>query len=230
MGKKDKEKFGKYGVSKRAQVESTQAQFNGKKRFSTGTKTFLALTLVAIVVVSLSYAALSQSQPQSNPSQTNNPSQTAQAYPRNVAPAFYTSPVISGDGSKVTVPASFVNSSKLVSVDVKLQTPVNTLDYQGRAIPLAYYKDGEYLPLILLSTPSGKTVAGIRTCEPCGSFSFHIVPGEILQCDTCGTQWKVEDFAPVTGGCLPYPPPKLDATIDFDVEVDLSPLRLNVAT
>jgi len=126
----------------------------------------------------------------------------------------------------VTVPTSFVNSNKLVSVDVKLQAPMSTLTYQDRTIPLSYYRNGEYLPLILISTPSGNIVAGIRTCEPCGSFSFHIVPGEILQCDACGTQWKLEDFAPVSGGCLTYPPPKLTATVSDNVEVDLSSLAI----
>ena len=86
------------------------------------------------------------------------------------------------------------------------------------------------MPLVIISTPSGNTVAGIRTCEPCGSFSFHIVKGANLKCDVCGAEWTLEDFSPVSGGCATYPPPKLPTTVNGDnVEVDLSALNLQFA-
>ena len=102
-------------------------------------------------------------------------------YPTNVSPVTYSLASVSQDNSKVTVPLSEVNSSKLVFVDLKLSTPKQELAYQGRTVPLAYYRNGEYLPIVVISTPSGNTVAGIRTCEPCGSFSFHIVQGSNLK-------------------------------------------------
>ena len=130
----------------------------------------------------------------------------------------------------MTIPSSYINSSKLVFVDLKLQTPKETLTYQGRTVPLAYYRNGEYLPLVIISTPSGNTVAGVRTCEPCGSFSFHVVKGTNLQCDSCGTEWTLEDFAPASGGCATYPPPKLPVVVNGDsVDIDLSALGIQLS-
>ena len=49
--------------------------------------------------------------------------------------------------------------------------------------------------------PKGKTIGGIRTCEPCNGFSFHIVQGKYLSCDACGTLWDIETLQGVSGGC-----------------------------
>jgi uncharacterized protein len=199
-------------------------QVTKKKGLSNAKKILLGLTLIAIIVVSAS-VALSQ------PQQTDQLLESqGQSYPKNVAPVDYTTPKLSSDGNKVTIPSSYINSSKLVFVDLKLQTPTETLAYQGRTIPLAIYRSGEYLPLVIISTPSGNTVAGVRTCEPCGSFSFHIVKGTNLRCDACGTEWTLENFAPVSGGCLDYPPPKVTSTTNGDnLEIDLSALQVQLA-
>src|SRR5512140_649591 len=208
LGRKSREKHEK--VALRARKEARQQvdympQMTKKKGLSNAKKILIGLTLIAIIVVSTS-VALSQT-PQTYQLQTQGSS-----YPTNVAPVAYTTPTLSSDGNKVTVPTSFVNSSKLVFVDLKLKTPTEILPYVGREITLAYYRNGEYLPLVIISTPSGNTVAGIRTCEPCGSFSFHIVKGTNLKCDVCGAEWTLEDFTPVSGGCSTYPPPKLATT------------------
>ncbi len=196
-----------------------------KRGFSTGKKVLVGVALVAIIVIAVS-VALSQSAPPSQQSTETG----GQAYPQNVAPVTYSTATLTDNDAKVSVPVSSVNSSKLVFVDLKLQTPTQVLNYNGRQVPLSYYRNGEYLPLVLISTPSGNTVAGIRTCEPCGSFSFHIVKGTNLKCDICGAEWKLEDFSPASGGCGSYPPPKLSATVSGDnVAVDLSPLKLQFA-
>jgi len=198
-------------------------QVTKKKGLSNAKKILIGLTLIAVIVVAASMA-LSQS-PQADQLQTQGSS-----YPTNVAPVAYTTPTLSSDGNKVTIPTSFVNSSKLVFVDLKLQTPTETLEYQGRTVPLTIYRNGEYLPLVIISTPSGNTVAGVRTCEPCGSFSFHIVKGTNLQCDACGTEWTLENFTPVSGGCLDYPPPKVTSTTNGEnLEIDLSALQVQLA-
>ncbi len=199
-------------------------QVTKKKGLSNAKKILIGLALIAIIVGAVS-VALSQSPQPDQLLQTQGVS-----YPRNVAPVDYTTPTLSSDGSKVTIPSSYVNSSKLVFVDLKLQTPTETLAYQGRTIPLAIYRNGEYLPLVIISTPSGNTVAGVRTCEPCGSFSFHIVKGTNLRCDACGTEWTLEDFTPVSGGCLSYPPPKVTSTTNGEnLEIDLSALQVQLA-
>jgi len=226
LGRKSREKQEKLAFRARQQARQQVdyiPQVTKKNGLSNAKKIIIGLTLIAVIVVAAS-VALSQS-PQADQLQTQ-----GSVYPKNVAPVYYTSAVLSSDGNKVTLPSSYVNSSKLVFVDLKLQTPKETLPYQGRTVPLATYRNGEYLPLVIISTPSGKTVAGVRTCEPCGSFSFHIVEGTNLRCDACGTQWTLEDFAPVSGGCLSYPPPKVTSTTNGDsLEIDISALQVQLA-
>ena len=229
MGNKKK---GKYGVQIRPQ-EYYPPVSSKKKGLSTGLKVLIGLALIAVIVVGSSFAFSGTFSTQ--PTQTGQPTQLStqqeQPYPQNAAPVFYTTPTLTSNGSKVVVPSSFVKSNKLVFVDLTLQTPTQTLPYQGRNVPLAYYKNGGYLPLVIISTPSGNTVAGLRTCEPCGSFSFHIVKGTNLSCDVCGTEWTLEDFTPASGGCGSYPPPKLTSTVNGEnVEIDLSALQIQLAT
>ena len=224
MGRKSREKHEKLAFRARQNVNYIP-QVTKKKGISNAKKILIGLTLIAVIVVAAS-VALSSPSPQ-----TDQLLQTqGLSYPKNVAPVDYTTPTLSSDGNIVTIPSSYINSSKLVFVDLKLQTPKETLVYQERTVPLAYYRNGEYLPLVIISTPSGNTVAGVRTCEPCGSFSFHIVKGTNLRCDACGTEWTLEDFAPVSGGCLSYPPPKVTSTTNGDnLEIDLSALQVQLA-
>ena len=224
MGRKSREKHEKLAFRARQNVNYIP-QVTKKKGMSNSKKILLGLTLIAVIVVAAS-VALSSPSPQ-----TDQLLQTqGLTYPKNVAPVDYTTPTLSSDGNKVTIPSSYINSSKLVFVDLKLQTPTETLVYQGRTIPLATYRNGGYLPLVIISTPSGNTVAGVRTCEPCGSFSFHIVKGTNLRCDACGTEWTLENFDPVSGGCLSYPPPKVTSTTNGDnLEIDLSALQVQLA-
>ena len=221
MGYKKK---GKYSVKIRPPTQY-QPVYARKKGISKGVKVLIGLSLIAIIAISLHFTLGTQ------PAQSGQPTASpTQSYPQNVAPVFYTNPIVTSNGAKVDVPSSFVNSNKLVFVDLKLQTPTDTLTYQSRTIPLSIYKNGEYLPLVIISTPSHNIVAGIRTCEPCGSFSFTIVQGSNLKCDVCGTEWNVETFAGVSGGCQSYPPPKLTATNGDNVEIDLSLLQLPIAS
>lgn len=219
MGKKSKEK-----IQQRERLEimrANSASLSSRKKGLTGAiKISISLALLAIVIIA---AVIALSPPASQTPQGN-------SYPTNISPVTYSRASILADGSKVTVPSSEVNSSKLMFIDLKLTSRMETLEYQGRTIPLTLYRDGDYLPLIIISTPSGNTVAGIRTCEPCGSFSFHIVKGANLKCDVCGAEWTLEDFSPVSGGCATYPPPKLTASVIGDnVEVGLSALGLQYA-
>ena len=222
MGNKNKEKYG----LKNRPITKYQPAKNGKKGgLSNGVKVIIALSLLAVIAVAFSFTFSSQpAQSSTSPSAQTSP----QAYPQSVAPVFYTNPNVTSGGTKAAISSDFVEANKLVFVDLKLEQKTDTLEYQGRTIPLSLYKDGDYLPVVVISTPSGKTVTGVRVCEPCGSFSFHIVQGKLLQCDVCGTQWDVETFAGVSGGCTAYPPPKLSASVGDTVEIDLSPLQTTV--
>jgi hypothetical protein len=140
-------------------------------------------------------------------------------YPKFVEGVFYATPTVSEDGTSVSIQNSFVEENKLVYVDVRLEEPLEELVYLGRTIPLGWYRDGEYLPLVVISTPKGETITGIRVCEPCGSFDFHIIDKKYLDCDACHTRWNIETMNGLSGGCLDYPPPELSSTVGDLVEI-----------
>ena len=130
-------------------------------------------------------------------------------YPAEVFGVFYENAAVSPDTGKVTVPEDVVEMNTLTFVDIKLDSRTENFTYIGREIDLTPYRDAEYLPLIIISTPKGKTISGIRVCEPCLSFSFQMIEGKYLRCDLCGTLWDIETLQGISGGCMNYPPPKL---------------------
>lgn len=145
------------------------------------------------------------------------------------AGSFYSSPTISPDGTKVYVPLSFVEEQRLVFLDLRIENRLNEITYNSRIIPLSLYKDGEYLPLVIILTLSRKITSGIRVCEPCGSFSFHIIQEKYLDCDVCHTRWDVESLKGISGACTDYPPPELPSSLIGDsIEIDLSSLGIRV--
>ena len=202
------------------QSDSIYAHTRKKKRLSTGTKALVGI-LVFALIAGVSYLAASSSPGPSNSGQSQ--------YPNNVAGTFYSNPTVTSDGTKATIPYSFADEKKLEFLDLKLQNPTSEIVYKGRTIPLGAYKQGGYLPLVVVVTPLQKVVSGIRVCEPCGSFSFHVVEAKYLQCDLCGTRWDIETFAGVSGGCPNFPPPKVDSSAATDIEVDLSSVGLTLA-
>jgi hypothetical protein len=147
-------------------------------------------------------------------------------YPSLVKGDFFTGHELTADGTSVAIPADYLDEKKLVYLDVKLEQPTPELLYLGRRIPLSMYKGGEYLPLVLISTPQGKTLSGVRVCEPCGSFNFHIADRKHLVCDACGTRWDIETLQGVSGGCQNYPPPPLTVeTIGQEASISLLDLK-----
>lgn len=151
-------------------------------------------------------------------------------YPDLVSGVFYDAPMVSAATGKVTVPEEVVENNKLVFVDVKLENATDEFTFLGRRIILSSYRNAEYLPLVIISTPKGKTIGGVRVCEPCSSFSFHIVDGKYLQCDACGTRWNVETLQGVRGGCMNYPPPKLATGLLDGIVVEAGQTGLRLQT
>jgi len=190
-----------------------------------GTPGWIKALVAILFIVVVGAVGVWQFSLKGSPSQQPPPQQS---YPTYATGVFYNNPTITGGGTKIQVPYSFVKDKKIVFADVKLANQTSELQYQGRIIPLNLYKGGNYLPLIALYTPSGKVIAGIRTCEPCGSFSMHIGEGKYLICDACGTKWDVETLKGISGGCPGYPPPKLTSTVNGNMEIDLSPLGIKV--
>src|SRR4030067_1797155 len=203
MGHKKREKIG---------IDHTHK----RKGSFAGTKMLVGL-FALLIIGGIGYWQLT-----SNMSGASSPtSGSSEPYPQNVAATIYSDAVISANGYNTSLPVSVVKSNKLTFMDLKLQIPLDELSYQGRTIPLSLYKGGKYLPLLVISTPSGKTVAGLRVCEPCGSFSFHIVNAKYLDCDACQTKWTIETLTGVSGGCPSYPPPKLPISVASDIIIEL---------
>jgi hypothetical protein len=150
-------------------------------------------------------------------------------YSAEIAGVFYDNAVISSETGRVTVPEKVVEMNTLTFVDIKLDNRTENFTYIGRDIDLTTYRDAEYLPLIIISTPKGKTISGIRVCEPCLSFSFHMVEGKFLRCDACGTIWDIETLQGLTGGCMNYPPPKLTTGIMNGVVIEAGSTGLDFA-
>jgi len=185
-----------------------------------------ALALIFILVIGVAVAWYFSSK--GSPGSTGSTGSTAQGYPAYATGVFYSNPTILGNGTKIQLPYDFVKERKIVFVDAKLSGQMTELTYQGRTIPLSQYKSGDYLPLIALYTPLGNVITGIRTCEPCGSFSMHIEEGKYLTCDSCGTKWDIETFTGISGGCPNYPPPKLTSSVSGNIEIDFSSLGIKI--
>src|SRR3972149_10385796 len=102
MGKKNK---GKYGVKNRPLTQYQTAGNVKKGRFSNGVKLIIALALLAVIAVAFSFTFSGQP-PQSSTSPSG------PAYPQSVAPAFYSNPNITSNGTKASIPSDFVNAQK----------------------------------------------------------------------------------------------------------------------
>ena len=150
-------------------------------------------------------------------------------YPSIVSGVFYEAPQVSADTGKVVVPEEVIENNKLIFVDVKLENATDEFTYLGRRILLSSYRNAEYLPLVIIETPKGQTISGVRVCEPCSSFSFHILEGKYLSCDACGTRWDVETLQGISGGCLNYPPPRLTTGLANGIIIEAGQTGLSLA-
>lgn len=151
------------------------------------------------------------------------------SFPQLVTGVFYDDALISPETGRVTVPQEVVEQNFLTYVDVELENRTEVFNYLGREIILTTYRDAEYLPLVIIHTPKGKTMSGIRVCEPCSGFSFSIVQGKYLSCDTCGTLWDIETLQGVSGGCLNFPPPRLTTGLMGGVVIEAGAAGLEFA-
>ena len=217
---KDKKRF--YKQKNRSPQYQPVVNHEHKNKMSTRMK--MAVAFLSIIILGgVAYWRFSAQKPQL-------PQTPQQVHPQTVAGKFYSAFTLSSDGTKTYFPITVIQNNELTFADLALESPTDEITYQGRTIPLNLYKSGKYLPLLIISTPSQKVIAGIRVCEPCGSFSFHIVEGKYLECDACNTKWDIETLTGVGGGCLNYPPPKLPTLVESDISVDISALGVNVTS
>jgi len=75
---------------------------------------------------------------------------------------FYDQPTIKGE--KIALSYDFLSEKELVFIDIGLKDKTSNLNFSGRVIPLSLYKDGAYLPLMAVLTPSGKVMVALRVC------------------------------------------------------------------
>ena len=219
IGKK-KRRRGHRGHEERTPHPPLRPLYSKKKGTPGWIKALVALFFLGVIVA----VGVWQFSPKGSTSQSPSPPPPQQPYPTYATGVFYNNPTITDSGTKIQLPHTFIKDKKIVFIDAALSSSRSDLQYQGRTIPLNLYRGGNYLPLIALYTPLGNTKVGIRTCEPCGSFSMHIGEGKYLICDACGTKWNLETFNGVSGGCPEYPPPQLPVTIGNNIEIDLSAL------
>ena len=91
---------------------------------------------------------------------------------------------------------------------------------------LGNYRSGGYLPLVVIYSPEGKVNVGIRVCEPCGSWSFHVISKQ-LDCDSCHTRWDLELLAGKSGGCQSFPPPVITNSLNgLNIDIVITALGL----
>lgn len=72
---------------------------------------------------------------------------------------------------------------------------------------------GSQIPLMAYITPSGSLSTVISYCEPCRATKSHTEPDGTITCNVCGTKWKLEDEASVSGACSAYPPAPIKAEV-----------------
>lgn len=83
----------------------------------------------------------------------------------------------------------------------------------AKIIYTEYTNGTKTLPLTAFVTPTGNIVAAVSICEPCRGYKFHI-QGNDLVCNQCATRWTLDGLVGISGGCMQYPPDKLNYEID----------------
>lgn len=99
---------------------------------------------------------------------------------------------------------------ELASAGGELSVPLATVREKG-LVRFVYKGEKEEIPLLAYVAPSGKTVAAVSMCEPCASTRFTI-QGNRIVCNACGSVWDLETLKGISGGCLRYPPDRLEST------------------
>jgi uncharacterized protein len=96
---------------------------------------------------------------------------------------------------------------RVTAADGFLHIPLDVL-LEKKLVAFRHSTPTGVIPLIAYVSGEGRIVTAISMCEPCNSERFHI-SGAILVCDACGSTWKLDTLAPVSGACGKYPPDAL---------------------
>jgi len=192
----------------------------GKKRMFTSYKVLLA---VGIIVVAVAGLAISLARPPPSSPSTNPSSPIQLSYPRVIP--WTTDVTTSANGTQILISYNLVVEKKIVFFDVELQNKTAQLKLRP-PYTMPKYRNGEYLPMMILLTPSGRLVGAVRVCEPCASFLYYTDGASKLICDKCRGSWSLETLKVVEDtGCGEFPPYELPTTRSGDnIVIDISTL------
>ena len=175
------------------------------------TVTIVAGVAIALIIAVAAFVALKGND--SNNTVTNN--STAGQTNQTTMEEVTVTPDIKGD--KIIIKKSDVEKNKIVKFDYE---PVKLTLKSGLQVAF---------PLSAYVTPSGKINVAVRMCEPCNGLAFSIINGNILNCDTCGTQWDLEtnQFNGVGSQyCGSYAPEIKPSTINGDnIEIKIADFK-----
>lgn len=96
----------------------------------------------------------------------------------------------------------------------KITIPVHVFK-GGKIIRFEYKGNGLRIPLLAYLTMAGRVVTAISMCEPCKSTRFHIRDKSMV-CNTCYTEWNLDNLKGIQGGCMEYPPEVIPSTVEND--------------
>jgi hypothetical protein len=115
-------------------------------------------------------------------------------------------PPAAGGGGNRTIRMTDI---ELASAGGELSVPVAAIRDKG-LVRFVYKGQKDEIPLLAYVAPSGKLVAAVSMCEPCASTRFTI-QGNRIVCNACGSVWDLETLKGISGGCLKYPPDRLES-------------------
>jgi uncharacterized membrane protein len=189
---------------KKCGVQLSGSSFQDKKEIVLGEKKRkhlwvpISLAAVAVVIVVVGYLVL-EGNTESNPKVSSQP-KVSEKVDYSGQTIRMTDIQVKVENGKISIPLNVVKEKKMVR-----------FDYEG---------NGTIVPLLSYITGSGRVVTAVSMCEPCRSTRFHINDKKLV-CNACGTEWNLETFKGIQGGCLNYPPDVIPSTIVKDlIQID----------
>jgi hypothetical protein len=190
---------------------SKKEKFNQKGKDNT--VTIVAGIAIALIIAVAAFVALKGDDTNTV---TNNGTPAATATQNDLVNEVEIKATVQED--KIVIKKSDVETNKIVKFDYE---PVKLTLKSGLSVSF---------PLMAYVTPSGKIKVAVRMCEPCNGLTFSIAKGNILNCNTCGTQWDLETNqwnGVGSQSCGSYAPEILnDATINGDnIEIKIADFK-----
>lgn len=192
-------------------MSKKKQRFEAKKNDN---KVYIIAGLVIVLIIAVAaikgFGGKDSGQAAVVPTGTNQSTQQS-----NMVREVSVTPTVTDD--KIIIKKSDLEKNKIVKFDYE---PVKLTLKTGSKVSF---------PLLAYVTPSGKLVTAVRMCEPCNGLTFSIANGNILNCNTCGTQWDLETTKWNGVGsqlCGSYEPEAIPNTLNGDnIEIKVSDFK-----